>query len=375
MRKLASIRVIHDLKPIDGADKIELATIDGWQVVVKKGEFQLASRCVYFEIDSLLPERPEFEFLRKCCYVDEKKSKNGSGFRVKLTRMRGHVSQGLALPLDVFGEEFNEKYIVAPVGTDVTEVLGVKKFEEILPAHLSGIARGAFPSFVRKTDLERIQNYYGDLKSSGSYKDFWEGTIKMDGASMTVYWNDGDFGVCSRNINLKETDENTYWNVARDLKLREKLSKIGRNVALQGELVGPGIQKNVWGFPCHEFLLFDIWLIDEQRYMNPIERYAFFTYDLEDELMHVPIYGFTTFENPEDGECWDINMFMYLADRLSDGMTTFGLTKKHIRSPIVDTPTAEGPYHRFEGLVWKNAVDPFKRFKVISNSYLFAIED
>ena len=90
MRKLASIQKIVDLQPIPKADRIEVATIQGWQCVVKKGEFQVGDLCVYFEIDSLLPEKPVFEFMR-----DRK-------FRVRTIKLMKCVSMGLILPLSIF---------------------------------------------------------------------------------------------------------------------------------------------------------------------------------------------------------------------------------------------------------------------------------
>lgn len=90
MRKLASIKSISDLMPIEGKDRIELAAVDGWHVIVKKGEFQIGDKCVYIEIDSVLPEKPEFEFLR---------SKN---FHIKTMKMAGVVSSGICFPLSIF---------------------------------------------------------------------------------------------------------------------------------------------------------------------------------------------------------------------------------------------------------------------------------
>lgn len=101
----------------------------------------------------------------------------------------------------------------------------------------------------------------------------FEVTEKLDGTSMTVYQKDGIFGVCSRNLDLIETEGNTHWMVARILKLEEKLKEIGRNIALQGELVGHGIQKNSYKLSGQQFFLFDIWDIDAKRYLPAKERY------------------------------------------------------------------------------------------------------
>src|SRR5438309_10635527 len=99
-RKLATIRRISKIEPIEGADRIVKATIDGWELVTQKDNYRVGDLCVYFEIDSFLPVRPEFEFLRKGCF---KSTKNlGDGFRIKTIKLRGQVSQGLSLPLGDF---------------------------------------------------------------------------------------------------------------------------------------------------------------------------------------------------------------------------------------------------------------------------------
>ena len=121
MRKLASIQTIKYVKPIPDADSIETVGILGWECVSKKGEFQTDDKCVYFEIDSLLPEIPEFEFLRKGCWNETFKK-----FRLKTIKLRKQLSQGLALPLSVF-----PNLAKLNVGDDVTELLGIEKYEKV----------------------------------------------------------------------------------------------------------------------------------------------------------------------------------------------------------------------------------------------------
>lgn len=141
-RKLASIRIIKDLLPIEGADRIELAVVDGWRVIVKKGEFEVGQKCIYCEIDSFLPEKEEYEFLRKSSF---KTHNDGTkGFRLRSIKLRGVISQGLLLP-----------YTTGEVGDDLTESLGIKLFEAPVPACLQGDVRGMFPGFIKKTDEER----------------------------------------------------------------------------------------------------------------------------------------------------------------------------------------------------------------------------
>src|SRR5574344_2940523 len=148
-RKLASVQIIRGIEPIEDADLIELAIINNWRVVVsKKDGYKLGEKVIYCEIDSFLPIREEFEFLRKSSY---KKILDQEGFRLKTIRLRGQISQGLILPLSLLEGDYNE-------GDDVTDLLGITKYEQPLDASLEGIAKGLFPSFIEKIDEERVQN-------------------------------------------------------------------------------------------------------------------------------------------------------------------------------------------------------------------------
>ena len=238
-RKLATIRQITDIRPIEGADMIELASVGGWNVVVAKNVgHKVGDMVVYCEIDSFLPIKEEFEFLRKSSY---KKMGDQEGFRLKTIKLRGQVSQGLILPMSVFGEFGWTAY----EGLDVTERLGIVKYEPPIPAELSGKVKGNFPSFIPKTDEERIQNLtkeYEEWKIQSKHQFYV--TEKLDGSSATYYIKDGEFGVCSRNLELLETEGNTFWKVAREMDLENKMKSLGKNISLQGELIGEGIQGN-----------------------------------------------------------------------------------------------------------------------------------
>ncbi len=195
MRKLASIQRIRALEPIAGADAIEKATVLGWQLVVKKGEFETGELCVYVEIDSVLPETEQFEFLR---------SKN---FRIKTMKLRGQVSQGICFPLSLLPED-------APVeeGADVTAWLGITKFEPLIPSSLSGLMKGEFPSFIPKTDETRVQLSEALLIAYAGRPCYI--TEKLDGTSATYFVKDGVFRVCSRNMELHREERNIYWQIA-----------------------------------------------------------------------------------------------------------------------------------------------------------------
>ncbi len=283
-RKLATIREITDIRPIEGADMIELASVGGWNVVVAKNVgHKIGDKVVYCEIDSFLPIREEFEFLRKSSY---KKMDDQEGFRLKTIKLRGQVSQGLILPISVVPiVQFATGHDL-PEGLDVTEMLGIVKYEPPIPAELSGKVKGGFPSFLRKADEERIQNLvkeYEEYKLTSKHQFYM--TEKLDGSSATFYMNDGVFGVCSRNLELLETEGNTFWKVARELDLENKLKDKG-NICLQGELIGEGIQGNPYkikGQTVHFFNGFDI---DTQTRMN-INDFLILLDELE--LLSVPI--------------------------------------------------------------------------------------
>lgn len=250
-RKLASIQLIKALAPIEGADAIEKATILGWELVVKKGEFQVGDPAVYLEVDSITPDRPEFEFLRP------------RGFKIKTIRLRKQISQGIAFPLSILPECRREGWIE---GEDVTDLLGVTKYEPPIPAQLSGKIKGLFPGFLKKTDEIRIQAVPDVLKRHKG-KSFYV-TEKLDGSSMTVYLHADIFGVCSRNLDLTETEENSFWKVARVLDLENKMKALNRSIAIQGELVGNGVQKNKYNLPGLDFFMFNAFDISTQSYLD-----------------------------------------------------------------------------------------------------------
>jgi RNA ligase (TIGR02306 family) len=263
-RKLASIQKIADIQPIPNADAIEVVVINGWKVVTKKGEFKVGDLCVYCEIDSFLPILPKYEFLRKSSY---KKMENGlEGFRLRTIKLRGQVSQGLVLPVSVLpeGRTLFE-------GLDVTEVMAITKYEPPVPANLAGKVKGHFPSFLIKTDEERVQNLTGVYPFDRSLRFYV--SEKLDGSSATFYFKDGEFGVCSRNLELLETPDNTFWKVARQLKLEEILKTFDENICFQGELIGEGIQGNPYKIKGQTVRFFNAFNINQHRRLSFSEFY------------------------------------------------------------------------------------------------------
>ncbi len=346
-RKLATIRKVSEIRPIKDADKIELAKVDGWQCVVRKGEFNEGDRGIYFEIDSFLPIYPIYEFLRKGCY--KKLSDGTEGFRLKTIRLRKQLSQGLLLPLSLYNDNpLND----LNVGTDVTEMLHIKKYEPPVPAHLSRTVKGLFPpNLIQKTDQERIQNlpeYFED------YKDVvFEETEKLNGFSVTYYYNEGEFGACSRNLELKEDENNTIWKVAKTTDIQPILSNLKQDVALQGEMAGEGIQKNPLKLIGQQFFLFDIYDIQKKRYMTPDERKAFYADNLDNgKIKHIPILDH------------EIKIFQ-IADTMEKAL-------EYAKGKMKENPEKER-----EGVIFKshtihngNTIS----FKIINNDYLLKEE-
>lgn len=263
-RKLASVQEVKSLSPIEGADLIEVAAINGWKLVVKKGEFNVGDKAVYCEIDSYLPICDDFEFLRKSSY---KKIGEQEGFRLKTIKLRGQVSQGLLLPLNILKSKiYKDHYDKLAVGDDVTEALQIWKYDPPIPAQLAGVAKGSFPSFIPKTDEERIQNLsivYENFKKSIFYV-----TEKLDGSSATFYYNNGTFGVCSRNLELLPSEDNSFWKFANACELECKLKKLDVNISIQGELVGEGIRSNPYKLKGQTVFFFNAFNIDEQKYYS-----------------------------------------------------------------------------------------------------------
>ena len=241
MRKLASIQEIIKTEPIEGADRIELAYVLGWQCVVNKGQFRSSDKAVYFEIDSFLPIREEFEFMRASSY--RKTDIMGEGFRIKTMKFRGQISQGLLLPISQFPE------IPADIelGMDVTELLGVKKWEIEEKATTGGTTIGNLPYDVPHTDEIRIQAE-PELIQEFAGLEYYIST-KMDGSSHSIGIDEDGFHVTGHNYEYKNDGSSSFYNLVNERGYREKLEAFVKEAGLktltiQGELCAPGIQKN-----------------------------------------------------------------------------------------------------------------------------------
>lgn len=298
MRKLATIRRVTSVSPIEGADKIELIHIDGWEVVTKKGEFKENDFCVYIEIDSILPEWPQFEFMR------ERK------FRVKTIKLRGQISQGICFrPEDLGLSKYKED-------DDVTDKLEIKKWEPYATKQIKKgnrfIKREYRPAFIQKTDECRIQNIKSSILQQ-MYDAYCYVTEKIDGSSMSIYIRKDEFGVCSRNVlvfkeDINPTKEkfvkfiaetfpwfekfvnwlnnvlvnifpkkyeleyNNFVNCADSIEAKTRMinyrKKYGFDFFIQGEMIGRGIQGNKYNYSDVKFRVFNIYNLDSKRFLN-----------------------------------------------------------------------------------------------------------
>ena len=244
---LVYVGKIIKLESIEGADFIESATVicgkgGKWRGIVKKGTFEVDGLCVVYLPDSVIPPSDDFKFMEK------------HRWRVRMMKLKGAPSEVLITAPPRWEME---------VGVDVTQVLGVKKYYKPISPHLQGVALGAFPSFIPKTDEPNYQSH-GDLVEKLVGLPYYI-TVKMDGSSTTAYKYKGHFGVCSRNLELVESGENGYWEIANRYNLRENLPE---GIALQWETCGPKIQSNPSGFKELCGFAFSAYNIEKKKYLN-----------------------------------------------------------------------------------------------------------
>ena len=254
-RKLASIQTIWKIEPIEGADRIELAHVLGWQCVVNKGQFQPMDLGVYFEIDSFLPIRPEFEFMRASSY--KRTAFMGEGFRISTKKFRGQLSQGLLLPVNQFPELADN----LEIGTDVTVELCVKKWEIEERATTGGTIIGTLPRDIPHTDETRIQAE-PILLPLFTGLEYYIST-KMDGSSHSIGIDENGFHVTGHNYEYKDDGSSSFYNLVKERGYRERLKEFVKTeglktLTIQGELCAPGIQQNRLKLTKPEWYVFTI---------------------------------------------------------------------------------------------------------------------
>jgi RNA ligase (TIGR02306 family) len=339
-RKLATIRKIAAIEPIEDADAIEVAVVDGWKVVVKKGEFAVDSLAVYIEIDSWVGNDIA-PFLSKG--KEPREYEGVKGERLRTIKLRGQISQGLLLPLSTLGKP-EETFAINEdsIGADVTEQLGIIKWERPMNAQLAGMARGNFPSAVPKTDQERIQNL---TRSFAQYQeDSWSITEKLDGSSCTFYLDDEDvFHVCSRNLDLKEDEANSFWKVAHKFQIEDIMRRnFMKGMAIQGEMIGEGIQGNQYKVQL-DFYVYDMYNTATGQYILPVQLKAACE---RLGLKHVPILA-------EDTDIKEQSIQSILD--FAEGKSLLNASNR-------------------EGVVFKSNTVHDRSFKSISNSWLLKNE-
>lgn len=334
MRKLATIQRIAEVKTIENADKIVAYRIGGWEVVDSKDKYQVGDVVVYCEPDSWVPHELA-PFLSKG--KEPREFEGVKGERLRIQKFKKQLSQGLLLPTSVLNFTKNE-FDDSEIGNDVSERLGIIKYEAPIPACLAGDARGMFPSAVPKTDQPRLQN---SLDLLVKFKDHsWEVTEKLDGSSLTIWLDtDNDFHVCSRNLDLKESESNSYWKAARKYDVEQKMKDLGlKGLAIQGELIGEGINGNQYKTSL-DFYVFDMYDTVFQRYLTSTERLA---YCEKLGLKHVPV----------------------LCNGFNIGNETVGSLLAYAEGK------SELNGSEREGCVFVSTSDPSLSFKVISNKWL-----
>lgn len=340
-RVMAKIVKIDSISPIKDADAIEVARVGGWNVVIKKGEYNTGDLVVYCEIDSWIPHDIA-PFLSK---GQEPKEYDGvKGNRLRTVKLRGVLSQGLILHRTVALDKVGEIH----EGMDVSKLLGIQKYEPPIPAQLQGQMKGPFPTYIPKTDQARVQNLVEEVKVHKH--ELFEVTIKLDGTSCTIYHKDENFGICSRNWEMKISDENkdnTYVRIFNVSNIESALKAIGRNVAIQGEIMGPGIQSNREKLKDPTLFVFDIYDIDKSQYMSALERLNFidalYAHNCSRTVVqHVPVLCHRTLEE-----------FSSIDDILT----------------FAEGPSEPNTKIEREGLVFKSMHSEFT-FKAISNKFL-----
>lgn len=292
--KLATIERILDIQPIDGADKIELATVQGWQVVIKKGEYQVGDLCVYIPIDTIVNTTKQcFNFLANPKNLNE-------WVKINTKCIKGKYSQGLVIPISNLDQ--TQTY---QEDDDVSVQLDVKKYEkESRNQSVPKISTITFPKdIIPITDEDNLRTKYkvlNELKDKELYI-----TKKMDGSSMTIIKQNDDFMVCSRKQILDSTAQMYQW--IHQEKIDDRIKSYGQNLAIQGEFCGPKVNGNQMGLTEYNFFVFNIKNLDSGNFYgwDDIKRIC-----QEIQLETVPLIDIFVCD-----DTWTINKFQELSNQ------------------------------------------------------------
>lgn len=330
-RQLATVRIIEEVKPINGADLITAYRVGGWYVVDQVNKYTVGDVVIYVEPDAWVPHELA-PFLSKG--KEPREYLGVKGEKLRTIKLKKQISQGLLLPISCLQGKVDNVYIA--VGLCVDANLNIVKYEPPIPANLAGIVKGNFPSFFPKTNQPRVQNLNADDISG-----IFEQTEKLEGTSFSAYIYNGDFGVCSRNLDLKEDEATVYWQVARQNNIKEKMLSVTRlkNFAIQGEIVGENIQGNIYNLKGLHLYIFDIYDIDSGNYLPSHERLSLIE---EMNLNSAPVLDYVDLTNVD---------ILQIVD-MATGYSV--LNQKALR----------------EGVVFKHTTNPYMTFKSISAEYL-----
>jgi RNA ligase (TIGR02306 family) len=269
MTKLATIQKIHSILPHPNkeVERLEIGKVKEWPVVIPRGQYHDGDLVIFISIDSIVPEsNPYFEFMRK------------QKFRIWNAKFKGVPSQGLVCPLTIL-PEYSINSLCGPMysvknvdgilgmrveeGSDVTDVLGVIKYEKPIDLSVCGDAKGSFPThLINMTDEDNLLNYPAcrdEFMGEQCYL-----TVKADGSSMTVIHYNGEVSVCSRKLELKEGTG--FWKHAELYDLPKKLKSMGKNLAIQAEACGGKIQGNPMGLAGWSMFVFNVKDLDTGRW-------------------------------------------------------------------------------------------------------------
>jgi RNA ligase (TIGR02306 family) len=329
--KLATFETISEILPIEGADRIEIARVQGWQSVIRKGDYKVGDKVIFVPIDTVLPPAEWNKHLWD-------KNDPTKPIRVKTVRLRGAVSQGLIFPSSlVSAQEIWDHMDDPDEDVSIAGMLGITKYEKPIPACLAGEVKGDFPNqFVSKTDEDNLMSNIQAFEELKQCTQVYV-SLKMDGTSVTyIKEENGDFRVCSRNLELKDTEKNVYWQVARKYDL-QNIMKPG--TALQGEICGPGIQKNPAGLKEIELFAFNYKNLKTNKYIA-IQKNNLFEFELQ-KLQTVPFIsrlhqGAIQYETLDSLQAWANNL-LYDNGEPAEGIVLRGLNEKdeYVFSPTL----------------------------------------
>lgn len=313
--KLASYEIITEILPIEGADRIELARVQGWQSVIRKGEFKVGDQVIFVPIDTVLAPSAWNQHLQD-------KNDPSKPIRLKTVKLRGVISQGLILRTSlVSAQEIWDHSDDPTEDTSLAGMLGITKYEKPVPAHLAGQVAGDFPSHVlSRTDEDNLKSNIEVLEELRRCPCIVS-SVKLDGTSATfIKESDGKFRVCSRNLELKDTESNVHWQMARKYNLAEKMIC---GTAIQGEICGPGIQSNPMGLKEVTFFVFNYKDLDTGKYYNRIPE------AIKLEVPEVPIDAYWNQEafslmSIDDLQNWTNKVF-YENNKPAEGLVFRGI--------------------------------------------------